>query len=139
LETSSKQFDLVLSNLTRTEQEQTLDWNAQILFTKAEKLLPAKNFHIVDSDEKIVGGQFIGTIRGYAEGKYTGKKVAVIFMITGPEIGRHATELAETIDSWICLRCGAPLSPEEVDELGQRDPIRCRYCAHTLTIALYLQ
>ncbi|UCE09700.1 MAG: hypothetical protein JSW61_12110 [Candidatus Thorarchaeota archaeon] len=157
MEATSKQFDLVLSNLTRTEQEQALDWNAQILFTKAEKLLPAKNFHIVDSDEKIVGGQFIGTIRGYAEGKYTGKKVAVIFMITGPEIGRHATvkvealgediamlpttidELAETIDSWICLRCGAPLAPEEVDELGQREPIRCRYCAHTLTIALYLQ
>ncbi len=157
IETTSKQFELILGNLTCTEQEQVLDWNAQVLFTKAEKILPMKNFHVVDTEERIVGGQFIGTIRGYAAGKYTGKKVAVIFIITGPVEGRHATvnvkalgediamlpttidELAETIDSWICLRCGAPLQPEQVEELGKRTPIRCKYCAHTLTIALYLQ
>ncbi|MGY5853131.1 MAG: hypothetical protein RTU92_06155, partial [Candidatus Thorarchaeota archaeon] len=85
------------------------------------------------------------------------KKVAVIFLISGPEGGRHSTvkvealgediamlpttidELAETIDSWICLRCGAPLESEQVDTLHTRLPIRCRYCAHSLTIALYLQ
>ncbi len=153
---TSQQFDLILSNLTKAGEDQTLEWNPKILFTKAEKLLPAKNFHIIDSDEKIVSGQFIGTIRGYAEGKYTGKKVAVVFLISGPEDGRHSAvkvealgediamlpttidELAETMDSWICLRCGAPLDSEEVIELGKRQPIRCRYCSHTLTMGLYL-
>ncbi|MHA1246984.1 MAG: hypothetical protein ACTSPE_06630 [Candidatus Thorarchaeota archaeon] len=157
LKATTEQFDKILENLTKTGQEQILDWNARVLFTKAEKILPAKNFHIVDCDERIVAGDFIGTIRGYAEGKYTGKKVAVIVTITGPETGRHAAvrvdalgediamlpttidELAESIDSWVCLRCGAPLDPEQVEELLQRRPVRCQYCSHTLTIALYLR
>lgn len=154
---TSEAFDLVLSSLQKTKQEQTLDWNAQVLFTKAEKILPAKNFHLVDTEERIVGGEFVGTIRGYAEGKYTQKKVAVIILISGPENGRHSCvkvealgedvamlpttidELADTMDSWVCLRCGAPLEIEQVEEMGRRLPIRCKYCTHTLTIALYLQ
>jgi len=154
---TSEAFELVLTGLEKTQQEQTLDWNAQVLFTKAEKILPAKNFHIVDSEEHIVRGEFIGTIRGYAEGKYTQKKIAVIILITGPENGRHSCvkvealgedvamlpttidELADTMDSWVCLRCGAPLEIEQIEEMGRRLPIRCKYCTHSLTIALYLQ
>jgi DNA-directed RNA polymerase subunit RPC12/RpoP/transcription elongation factor Elf1 len=154
---TSAEFDLLLSGLEKTQQEQTLDWNAKVLFTKAEKILPTKNFHIVDVDEHVIAGEFIGTIRGYAEGKYTKRKIAVVIMMSGPENGRHAVvkvealgedvsmlpttidELADTMDSWVCLRCGAALEPEQVDELGKRLPIRCKYCTHTLTIALYLQ
>jgi len=154
---TSEAFNLLLTGLEKTQQEQTLDWNAQVLFTKAEKILPAKNFHIVDTDERVVKGEFIGTIRGYAEGKYTKQKVAVVLLISGPENGRHACvkvealgedvamlpttidELADTMDSWVCLRCGAPLDLEQVEEMGRRLPIRCKYCTHTLTIALYLQ
>jgi DNA-directed RNA polymerase subunit RPC12/RpoP len=154
---TSSEFNLVLSSLEKTQQEQNLDWNAQVLFTKAEIVLPTKNFHVVDTEEHVIAGEFIGTIRGYAEGKYTKKKIAVIIMITGPENGRHAVvkvealgedvsmlpttidELADTIDSWVCLRCGAPLDSEQVEEMGKRLPIRCKYCTHTLTIALYLQ
>ncbi|MFW9833364.1 MAG: hypothetical protein ACFFEK_05165 [Candidatus Thorarchaeota archaeon] len=154
---TTEAFNLVLTGLDKTQQEQTLDWNAQVLFTKAEKILPAKNFHIVDTEERLVGGEFVGTIRGYAEGKYTQKKVAIIILICGPENGRHSNvtvealgedvamlpttidELADTMDSWVCLRCGAPLDIEQVEEMGRRLPIRCKYCTHTLTIALYLQ
>jgi len=154
---TSKDFDLILTSLEKTQQEQSLDWNAQVLFTKAEKILPTKNFHVIDTEEHILAGEFIGTIRGYAEGKYTKNKVAVVIMITGPENGRHSIikvealgedismlpttidELADTMDSWVCLRCGAPLDPEQVEEIGRRLPIRCKYCTHTLTIALYLQ
>lgn len=154
---TTETFELLLTGLEKTQQEQTLDWNAQVLFTKAEKILPAKNFHIVDSEERILNGEFIGTIRGYAEGKYTQKKVAVIILISGPENGRHSNvrvealgedvamlpttidELADTMDSWVCLRCGASLEIEQVEEMGRRLPVRCRYCTATLTIALYLQ
>ncbi|MGQ4911809.1 MAG: hypothetical protein ACP6KW_06510 [Candidatus Thorarchaeota archaeon] len=154
---TSKEFDLLLGSLESTTQEQTLDWNARVLFTKSEIILPTKNFHVVDTEEHLVGGEFIGTIRGYAEGKYTKKKVAVVIVICGPENGRHSTvkvealgedvamlpttidELADTMDSWVCLRCGAPLSEEQVHLLGKREPIRCKYCTHVLTIALYLQ
>ncbi|MHA1927610.1 MAG: hypothetical protein ACTSV2_03410 [Candidatus Thorarchaeota archaeon] len=153
---TSAEFDLILGDLTKTGQEQTLDWNAQILFTKAEKLLPTKNFHIIDTEERVLGDQFIGTIRGFAVGKYTQKRVAIVFLISGSENGRQSVlnvealgddiamlpttidELADTMDSWICLRCGAPLNPEQVEELGTRIPIRCKYCSHTLTLGLYL-
>ncbi len=156
-ERTSKEFDAILSGLQQTRQEQALDWNPRVLFTKAEMLLPSKNFHIVDSTEHTLGGEFIGTIRGFAEGKYTGRKVAVVFLISGPENGRHSMvkvealgedvamlpttidELADSIDSWICLRCGAPLETEQVEELETRKPIRCKYCSHSLTIALYLR
>lgn len=156
-ERTSKEFDAILSGLEQTRQEQALDWNARVLFTKAEMLLPSKNFHIVDSTEHTLGGEFIGTIRGFAEGKYTGRKVAVVFLISGPENGRHSMvkvealgedvamlpttidELADSMDSWICLRCGAPLETEQVEELETRKPIRCKYCSHSLTIALYLR
>ncbi|MFW9960620.1 MAG: hypothetical protein ACFFDV_06365 [Candidatus Thorarchaeota archaeon] len=154
---TTTEFNLVLSSLEKTQQEQTLDWNAKVLFTKAEKILPTKNFHVVDTDEHVIAGEFIGTIRGYAEGKYTKRKIAVVLMITGPENGRHSVinvealgedvsmlpttidELADTMDSWVCLRCGAPLETDQVEELGKRLPIRCKYCTHSLTIALYLQ
>ncbi|MBN2229285.1 MAG: hypothetical protein JW779_06785 [Candidatus Thorarchaeota archaeon] len=157
LKKTSADFDLVLSSLEKTQQEQTLDWNAKVLFTKAEKILPTKNFHVIDTEEHVVAGEFIGTLRGFAEGKYTKRKIAVVIMICGPENGRHAVvkvealgedvsmlpttidELADTMDSWVCLRCGAPLETDQVDELGKRLPIRCKYCTHTLTIALYLQ
>jgi DNA-directed RNA polymerase subunit RPC12/RpoP/ssDNA-binding Zn-finger/Zn-ribbon topoisomerase 1 len=154
---TSTEFNLLLTSLEKTQQEQTLDWNAKILFTKAEKILPTKNFHVVDTEEHVIAGEFIGTLRGYAEGKYTKKKIAVVLLITGPENGRHAVvqlealgedvsmlpttidELADTMDSWVCLRCGAPLETDQVEEMGKRLPIRCKYCTHTLTIALYLQ
>jgi len=154
---TSAEFNLVLSSLEKTQQEQTLDWNAKVLFTKAEKILPTKNFHVVDTDEHVIAGEFIGTIRGYAEGKYTKRKIAVVLLISGPENGRHSVvkvealgedismlpttidELADTMDSWVCLRCGAPLETDQVEELGRRVPIRCKYCTHSLTIALYLQ
>jgi DNA-directed RNA polymerase subunit RPC12/RpoP len=154
---TSEAFELLLNGLEKTKQEQTLDWNAKVLFTKAEKILPTKNFHIVDSEEHVLNSEFIGTIRGYAEGKYTQKKIAIVIMISGPENGRHSCvkvealgedvamlpttidELADTMDSWVCLRCGAPLELEQVEEMGRRLPIRCKYCTHTLTIALYLQ
>ncbi|NWF95169.1 MAG: hypothetical protein HXY34_03420 [Candidatus Thorarchaeota archaeon] len=154
---TTKDFDLLLSSLEKTGQEQTLEWNARVLFTKAEMILPTKNFHLVDAEERTVGEEFIGTLRGFAEGKYTGKKVAVIILIAGPINGRHSVvkvealgedvamlpttidELADTMDSWICLRCGGPLEPEQVEELGKRLPIRCQYCSHTLTLSLYLE
>ncbi|MHA1950795.1 MAG: hypothetical protein ACXAAO_01185 [Candidatus Thorarchaeota archaeon] len=157
LKETTKAFELVLTGLEKTQQEQTLEWNAQVLYTKAEKILPAKNFHIIDAEEELVGGEFIGTIRGYAEGKYTQKKIAVILLISGPENGRHANvrveaigedismlpttidELADTMDSWVCLRCGAPLETEQVEEMGRRLPVRCRYCTSVLTVALYVK
>ncbi len=157
LSATTAEFEKIIESLEKTNQEQTLEWNPRVLFTKAEMILPTKNFHIIDTEEHTVGEEFIGTIRGFAQGKYTNKRVAVVLVITGPVNGHHALmkvealgedvamlpttvdELAEGLASWICLRCGGPLEPEQVEELERRVPVKCKYCSHTLTIGLYLQ
>ena len=155
LETTMDEFDLMLFDMETTSDERMMDWNPQVLFSKAEKLLPARNFHILDKKSDIKDGMFRGMIRGLAEGKYTGKKVAVRIHITGNAEGHQAKvvveglgddiamlpttieELEDGIDSWICLNCGGALDTDEVAKLSSRVPVECRYCGHTLTIGLY--
>ncbi len=155
LQMSASLFDELLENLDRRTQESTLRWNPQVLYEKAKSLLPARNFMIIDSDERIAGGQFIGMIRGLAEGKYTRKKVAVVVTLIGPAEGHETNvtvevlgedvsmipttieELTERIDSWICLRCGAPLPDETVLSIKAAKIVKCEYCGHSLSLDLY--
>ena len=155
LETTMDEFDLMLFDMETTTDERMMDWNPQVLFSKAEKLLPARNFHILDQKSDVKDGMFRGMIRGLAEGKYTGKKVAVRIHITGNAEGHQSKviveglgddiamlpttieELEDGIDSWICLNCGGALDTDEVTKISSRAPVECRYCGHTLTIALY--
>jgi len=155
LEVTPTELDTILEDLTITDQEIELEWNPKILFKKTLVLLPTKNFFVVDTEEQTVGTRFVGTIRAYAEGKYTGKKVAVVLLIAGPRDLRRSTvrmkvlgeditmlpttldELREGIDGWICLHCGAPLGTEKVLQLKARTPVECDKCGHVLTIELY--
>jgi DNA-directed RNA polymerase subunit RPC12/RpoP len=155
LETTMEEFDLMLFDMETTSDERTMQWNPQVLFSKAETFLPARNFHVLDKKSDIQGGIFRGMIRGLAEGKYTGKKVALRISISGPADGHESKvkieglgddiamlpttieEIEDGIDSWICLNCGGALSTEEVTKLNSRIPVECRYCGHTLTINLY--
>ncbi len=149
------EFDLMLGEMSVASEQRTLDWNPEVLFVRLQALLPAKNFYIIDSTRETSEGEFKGTIEGLAEGKYTGKKVAVRILVSGPVDGNESSvfieglgeddamlpttihELSEGTASWTCLNCGAALSPSEVSQLDQRSPIACRYCGHTLTIDLY--
>ena len=155
LETTMEEFDLMLFDMETTSDERTMQWNPQVLFSKAEKFLPARNFHVLDKKSDIKDGIFRGMIRGLAEGKYTGKKVALRIGVSGPSEGHESKvtveglgddiamlpttieEIEDGIDSWICLNCGGALDTEEVTQLMAKAPVGCRYCGHTLTIALY--
>ncbi len=155
LETTMDQFDLILGDMTTASEKHELDWNPEVLFQKAETLLPAKNFHIIEATGQTEGGLFTGIIRGLAEGKYTGKKVAVRIRISGKVSGHKSMvtieglgddlamipttihELAEGIASWICLNCSAALDPSEVSQIKAKIPVQCRYCGNTLTLELY--
>jgi hypothetical protein len=97
----------------------------------------------------------VGTIRGVAQGKYTGKRVAAIISITGTVEGSEAhvkidvlgddiamlpttiEELSEGIDSWICLSCGSTLDPEQVTLISSGAAIQCSFCFSELTADLY--
>jgi len=149
------EFDLMLGEMSAASEQHTLNWNPEVLFVKLQALLPAKNFYIIDSTRETSDGKFKGAIQGLAEGKYTGKKVAVRIIVSGLADGDESDvvieglgndeamlpttihELSEGTASWTCLNCGAALSPNEVSQLGQRIPIGCRYCGRTLSIDLY--
>jgi parallel beta-helix repeat protein len=155
LESTLEEFDLILSNMTATSEQRTLDWNSEVLFRKVKALLPAKNFEIISMDQRTTDNVFTGTINGLAIGKYTNKKVAVRITISGIVDENKANvqieglgddeamlpttihEIAEGIQSWVCLNCGAALNPDEVNQLQSRVLVRCRYCYHTMSIDLY--
>ncbi|MHA1479893.1 MAG: hypothetical protein ACTSQZ_00505 [Candidatus Thorarchaeota archaeon] len=155
LEFPMDKFERVLTSMECTSEEHHLNWNAQVLFEKAKILLPSKNFYIIDHSGHTIAGEFSSTIRGFAEGKYTGKRVAVQVLITGPADGNQARvvleglgddmamipttiyEVARGIESWICMNCVGVLVPDEVIRIKSGIPIICNYCGHTLTIDLY--
>ncbi len=155
LESTMQQFELILGDLEHTSEEHVLPWNPEVLFSKVKAFLPSRNFHIVGASGDTIGEVFTGTIRGLAEGKYTGKKVAVRILISGPAEGNEVRvvveglgediamlpttidEIARGIESWTCMNCGAALEPDEVSQIKAGAPVRCRYCRHTMTIDLY--
>jgi len=155
LESTLNEFDSIIRDMDVTSEERVLPWNPKVLFSKVKAFLPARNFHIVEAREDTVGGIFTGTIKGLAEGKYTGKKVAVRILITGPADANEAktvieglgedvamlpttvTELSERIDAWTCLRCGALLSPSQVQQIKSGSCVECSYCGASLSLDLY--
>ena len=155
LEVTVQQFEEILTDMKSASEAHTLSWNAPVLFEKTKALLPSRNFHVIEAKGASIGGQFSGTIRGFAKGKYTGKRVAVQLLISGPDDGKEAKVMMEalgddlamlptTIDevsrgikSWTCMTCGGIISPTEVTKLKAGEPLKCRYCQHTNTIDLY--
>jgi hypothetical protein len=82
-EATLPQLDLILLDMKTTKKELLVNVSGDVVFERAKALLPSRNFHIVTADEHVEGEMFVGTIRGVAEGKYTGSRVAVKLMISG--------------------------------------------------------
>ena len=82
IEIPVQQFDLLLSKMDAISEDVLLEEKAEDLFERAQALLPENNFFIIDTEMYADDAQFTGIIRGYAEGKYIQKKIALIFTIT---------------------------------------------------------
>jgi len=155
MEIESTDFNLILDGMQTSHEEHSVDWNPEILYVKTKQMLQSKNFHVVSSDEHSSDGEYIGTIRGLAEGKYTEKRIAIIIIISGyidrtsssvriEALGDDITmlpttihELADGVKAWTCIRCGAPLPPETVNLLRMKSPTSCHYCTASLTFDDY--
>ncbi len=155
LKASVERFQGIIDDMTSTSTETSLNWNVQVMFSKARALLPQRNFHVVYFEENVVGDQFTGIVKGFAEGKYSGKKVAVQTLMTGKLHGEETRvvvevlgddiamlpttveEITREIGSWTCLNCRAPLEPADVIKLKGRLPVTCRSCGHTVTVDLF--
>ncbi len=145
-EISLEGFIDVQKDMNKSSKEFSIDWNSIIAFNKIQQNLTSKNFHIVSLESESAGGQFIGSIRGFAEGKYTGKRIAVMISVTGFEEGASSrvridilgddvsmlptilSELADTIDSWNCINCGAAFDTADVIILKTGGTVICRFC-----------
>ncbi|MHA1480576.1 MAG: hypothetical protein ACTSQZ_04040, partial [Candidatus Thorarchaeota archaeon] len=154
-ESTSDVYEDTLRNLFENKQELNLEWNADVLISKAASLLPTLNFYVVTTESKKVANTIVGRVRGFAIGKYTGNRVAVDLHITGHMDEDKSTarivvfgddeamlpttiqELLDGMDSWICNECGALLNPEQIMKLESKESLSCRYCGSTLTIDLY--
>jgi hypothetical protein len=152
---SLEQFDVSLEQMECTSEKHEIEEKPESVYSRAKSLLPMKNFKIIDASSKAIGGEFTGTIRGFAEGKYTGKKMAVQILISGPTDEEHTKivieglgedmamlpttirEISTGMDAWKCLHCGGLLSSEQVSELLSGKPIECQFCKGTLTVDQY--
>ena len=155
LETSMEEFDLMLMDMTASAEERVFDWNPNVLFDKTKTMLEAKNFHIIESTCETDEDDFRGVIRALAEGKYTGKKVALRLVITGDVDGNQARveveglgddeamlpttidEISKGVDSWTCMNCGGAFDVDNVDSIRSGAAVECRYCRHIMTRDLY--
>ncbi len=155
LEVNNTDFKEVLGNLDENVDEFEIDWNPVITLRKVREILPALNFFVVDTEECIIEESYEGTVSGFAEGKYTGKRVAAMIKISGKNCGNTSRvsvrvlgedvsmlptatrELRSEINTWSCLHCKAKLSIDSVVKLKASQPIVCKHCNHTLTLELY--
>lgn len=155
LETSVEDFKRIISGMKATSEEQTLQWNSEILFLKTKALLTFCNFHVVDAKRTVENGQLRGEISGLAVGKTTDEKMAVQLSITGlidgndtrvivmvlgesvPLLQVALGEVLRGLDSWTCINCGATLEVNQVTTLQSNQQVTCRSCQQSLTIDRY--
>jgi hypothetical protein len=82
IEIPVQQFDIILSKMDAISEDVFLKAQAESLFEKAQILLSARNFFIIDTEMYADDEQFTGIIRGYAEGKHIQKKIGIILTVT---------------------------------------------------------
>jgi hypothetical protein len=154
LKLASAVFDKLFLNSTGTTHKETISLGAKELFNKANQILPLKNFHIIENESTLFEDQFIGTIKGAAEGKYTGKRIEIRVGITGDVTAEESQvtvevsgdddamlpgtlrEISEGLNSWICIHCAAPLTPAEAVNLRAGHVIQCNYCSRAMSMKL---
>ncbi|MCF2138233.1 MAG: hypothetical protein K9W43_13460 [Candidatus Thorarchaeota archaeon] len=155
LNTAPNEFDKALQEMTHIDNEFKTDWNAQILFERTDQILQLRNFYVIGRHQEIVGDQFIGTVQGFADGKYTGKRVAIVIVITGHKDGNQSTvkvtthgddtamlpitieEITDMVRLWRCVYCGGELTDTQVLRLRAHTAVDCDHCGRTLTLDLF--
>jgi hypothetical protein len=70
--------------------------NAKDVFEKAQDVLTENNFHIVASLEAPTAKEFVGVIKGFAQGKYSKKRIGLVIEIRGDIDGEDTLIKSET-------------------------------------------
>ncbi len=85
LKTSLSQFYDLLDkcHADGTRKEERIEQNVQSMYHKIKSTLPSMNFHIIHSESNNIGGQFFGTVRASAKGKYNRNQIILEIIARG--------------------------------------------------------
>lgn len=89
--------------------------------------------------ERIESHIFKRILRARARGRNPPMMCKSCFLKHRPKMsGRVEREgVPLRVEEWDCIKCGAPLEPEEVDEIKNSQTIECDYCGSSLTRELF--
>jgi hypothetical protein len=144
---TSEEFEVKVSGLDHGDMTVKVeDWSPEEMHTKTLQVLENTNFSNVTSETQKLREHIEFKVKGWAKGKYTGKEIGVEVSITGKPGVRGATcrvvvsgednamimpaidEVSKKLSAWLCPKCGANLSPEEVSQLTEGKSIQCSFC-----------
>ncbi|MBN2228452.1 MAG: hypothetical protein JW779_02590 [Candidatus Thorarchaeota archaeon] len=147
----SKEFEIKLQQLNCGEVIVKVDeWSPEEMFEKALRIVNDANFFEVSSQLEVVDNFVHAKITGLAKGKYTGKNIAVVLLISGRSEQKGASctirvsgedhamilpaidDLRERLSAWLCPMCSSPLTLANVENLKDGKAVQCPFCGITI-------
>ncbi|NHI94859.1 MAG: APC family permease [Candidatus Lokiarchaeota archaeon] len=151
---NTEEFEKITKGLlefTKSGEDIEVPFNVKMLYEKILLLLPEDNFQIVSNELIEVGKNYVGIIKGYAEGKYTKNKVGLKLTITGDkELPQSSakieaytqdknmlvpilSEISESLKIMKCNQCGASLDETQIKRLTEGKVITCNFCGESIS------
>ena len=151
---SAEEFEKITKGLlefSKSGEDVEVPFNVKLLYDKILLLLPEDNFQIVSNEMVEVVKNYVGIIKGYAEGKYTKNKVGIKITITGdknlPQSSAKIeaytqdknmlvpilSEISESLTIMKCNQCGASLDEQQVKKLAEGKAITCNFCGESIS------
>ncbi len=140
-----------LLEFTKSGEDVEVPFNVKLLYSKILMLLPENNFQLVSNELIEVGSNYVGIIKGYAEGKYTHNKVGMMITITGGKTLPYSSakieaytqdkamlvpilsEISESLTIMKCNQCGASFEETQVKNLADGKTITCNFCGESIS------
>jgi WD40 repeat protein len=134
---TSEEFDELTSDLLtfkKVGQDLTIYYKPEQLYQKLFVLLKNKNFAIIDSEQQDSSGEFLGVIKGFAEGTFKKNAVGLKLTITGTKGEQFSTLKVEVFAE------DKDMTPSIINEFENAvNPQSCQECDGNIPIDLIKQ
>jgi len=134
---TSEEFDELTSDLLtfkKVGQDLTIYYKPEQLYQKLFVLLKNKNFAIIDSEQLDSSGEFLGVIKGFAEGTFKKNAVGLKLSITGATGEQFSTLKVEVFAE------DKDMTPSIINEFENAvNPQSCPECEGNIPIDLIKQ
>jgi len=134
---TSEEFDELTSDLLtfkKVGQDLTIYYKPEQLYQKLFVLLKNKNFAIIDSEQQDSSGEFLGVIKGFAEGTFKKNAVGLKLTITGTKGEQFSTLKVEVFAE------DKDMTPSIINEFENAvNPQSCQECDGNIPVDLIKQ